>query len=337
MQNHLVSVVIPNWNGRELLTQCLPTVLGQTYAPVEVIVVDNGSRDGSAEWVLQNFAGVKLVRSPSNLGFAAGTNLGLRQSAGTFVATLNNDAHVAPDWLAALVRTMEQDPQIGMCASKMLFADRPEMINAAGICLDRAGLAWERRGGEPNNDGEPGPVEVFGPCAGAALYRRAMLDDVGFFDEDFFLYLEDVDLAWRARLRGWRCLYVPDAVVYHVHSASSREGSPFKRQLLGRNKVWTIVKNYPSPALWAYLPAILFYDLSAIFFALLAQRDPHPLFGRLRSLWGLPKMWAKRRAIQRRRTVAWRDLVSFIQPLENPRRVLTRYAHLRPSGKVDEE
>jgi len=330
MSPELVSVVITNWNGRELLAQCLPAVLKQTYTPTEVIVVDNGSHDGSAEWVGSNFPHINLICKDTNNGFAAGSNLGIQQSAGTFVATLNNDAYTRPDWLAALVRAMQTDARIGMCASKMLFADRPEMINAAGICLDRAGLAWERQGGGPNNSGEPGPIEVFGPCAGAALYRRAMLDDIGFFDEDFFMYLEDVDLAWRARLRGWRCLYVPDAVVHHVHSASGREGSPFKRQLLGRNKVWTIVKNYPSPALWAYLPAILAYDLGTVLFALLFQRDVNPLLGRLRSLPALPRMWAKRRAIQRRRTVSWRELASFIQPLAYPWQVHSRYKHLIP-------
>jgi len=330
MHSELVSVVIPNWNGRELLAQCLPAVLSQTYAPIEVIVVDNGSHDSSADWVASNFPDITLIRNAINMGFAVGSSLGIKQSSGAFVATLNNDAYANPDWIAVLVNVIEKDPQIGMCASQMVLHSDPGRIDSAGIAIDRAGIAWDRLGGQPVSASESAPIEVFGPCAGAALYRRAMLDDIGFFDEDFFMYLEDVDLAWRARLRGWRCLYVPDAVVHHVHSASGREGSPFKRQLLGRNKVWTIVKNYPSPALWAYLPAILAYDLGAVLFALLFQRDVNPLLGRLRSLPGLPRMWAKRRAIQRRRTVSWRELASFIQPPAYPWQVHSRYKHLIP-------
>jgi len=157
------------------------------------------------------------------------------------MATLNNDTQAAPRWLEELVAAMQGQDMVGMVASKMLFAHRPEIINSTGICLDPAGIAWDRRGGEVDANEEFGPAEVFGPCAGAAPYHRAMLDQVGLFDEDFFCYLEDVNLAWQARLMGWRCLYVPTARVYHVHAGMGQERSPFKNYLLGRNKVWTII------------------------------------------------------------------------------------------------
>ena len=136
-----------------------------------------------------------------------------------------------------------------MVASKMLFAHRPEIINSAGIAMDWAGIAWDWRGGEIDTPAEEHDSEVFGPCGGAALYSRRMLDEIGLFDEDFFMYLEDVDLACRARLAGWHCLLPPQARVLHAHSATAGEGSPFKSYQLGRNKIWTLVKNFPQPLL----------------------------------------------------------------------------------------
>jgi GT2 family glycosyltransferase len=219
----------------------------------------------------------------------------------------------------------------------MIFADRPNVINSTGINLDAVGFAWDRRGGELDDRLETEPVEVFGPCAGAALYRRAMLDEIGLFDEDFFAYLEDVDLAWRARLAGWRCLYVPAARVYHIHSATAVEGSPFKNRLLGRNKVWLIAKNYPMPQLVFYLPLILLYDLAAVLFTLIVRRDVSSWEGRLDGLRGLRRIGGKRQAVQALRQAAldqgrlWRRHLS---PLSWPWQVSLRYRHLKaPSRK----
>lgn len=324
-----VSVVIINWNGRRYLQDCLASLQAQTFTDFEVILVDNGSTDGSAEWMASRFPQVHLIRNKDNVGFAAGNNQAIRASQAEFIATLNNDTRVEPDWLAELTAVAEGDSMVGMCASKMLFADRPAMINSTGIDLDPVGIAWDRRGGEPDDRSEPEPVEVFGPCAGAALYRRAMLDQIGLFDESFFAYLEDVDLAWRARLAGWRCLYVPTARVYHVHSATAVEGSPFKNRLLGRNKVWTIAKNYPASRLLLYLPLILLYDLAAVLFTLVVRRDVSSLLGRLEGLRGLRSRWSQRRAVQtlRRESRGW-PWHHYLSPLAPPWRVPARYEHL---------
>jgi len=324
-----VSVVIVNWNGRRYLEGCLSSVLAQTHPAFEVVLVDNASTDGSVELVARRFPEVRILRNERNLGFAAGSNIGIRATSGECVATLNNDAQADSRWLEELVAAMQGQEMVGMAASKMLFAHRPEVINSTGICLDPAGIAWDRRGGEWDAAEESRPIEVFGPCAGAALYRRAMLDQVGLFDEDFFCYLEDVDLAWRARLMGWRCLYVPTARVYHVHSGTGQEGSPFKNYLLGRNKVWTIIKNYPSPELFLFLPIILAYDLGSIPYTLLARGDASALRGRLAALGRLPHFWQKRREVQRRRTVPFAALAEHLSPLESPLAVLRRYRHLR--------
>ncbi|MBU0705404.1 MAG: glycosyltransferase family 2 protein [Chloroflexi bacterium] len=332
-----VSVVILNWNGRRYLDDCFTSLQAQTYADFEIILVDNGSTDGSVEWMAEHFPQVRMICNETNLGFAAGNNQAIRVSQAEFIVTLNNDTRVEPDWLASLVAVAEEDPTVGMCASKMLFADRPEIINSTGINLDPVGIAWDRRGGEPDDGQETEPVEIFGPCAGAALYRRTMLDQIGLFDERFFAYLEDVDLAWRARLAGFRCLYVPQARVYHVHSATAGESSPFKNRLLGRNKVWVIAKNYgPGGWLLLYLPLIVLYDLAAVLYALVVRRDISSLQGRLEGLRGLPGVWRRRREVQAlRRENRGQPWHRHLSPLIPPWRVPARYRHLRTADRQD--
>lgn len=330
-----VSLIILNWNGKHYLQPCLDAVLAQTFSDFETIVVDNGSADGSVDFVRQRYPGVRLIVNQQNRGFAAGNNQAIRASRSDFVATLNNDTQVEPQWLAALIETMVSDDKIGMCASKMLFAQRRDIINSAGICTDRAGIAWDRQGGEPDRT-QPGPQPVFGACAGAALYRRAMLDEVGLFDEEFFAYLEDVDLAWRAQLMGWQARYVPQARVYHDHSGTAREGSSFKNRLLGRNKVWAILKNYPLPHLIWYLPAIVTYDVAAVAYALVRQRDWSPLGGRLAAIRGIPTMLRKRRRIQRKKRLTNAEVLRRLEPLIPLWRVPERYAHLTTYARTRE-
>ncbi|MCB8927710.1 MAG: glycosyltransferase family 2 protein [Ardenticatenaceae bacterium] len=328
-----VSIIVVNWNGRHHLEWCLPTLLAQTYPNFDIIIVDNGSKDDSCEYVQANYPEIRLIALPQNVGFARGNNVGIRASTADYIATINNDTKVDPNWLTALVETAEANPNVGMCAAKLLFWDRPDVINSAGICLDRAGIAWDRLGGQLNSTSLAPPTPIFGASGGAALYRRAMLNQIGLFDEDFFAYLEDVDLAWRARLAGWDCLYVNTAVVIHHHSATAIEGSPFKSKLLGRNKVWTILKNYPWPLLLRYLPAILLYDFGSVAMALLVRRDSSPLYGRLQAIPQLTAVWQKRRKIQQSRTIPLQKMRTLMEPLTTPRQVWQRYQHLGPSSQ----
>ena len=326
-----VDLVILTWNGRRFLQPCLDSLFAQTCRDFQVWLVDNGSTDGSPAFIRARYPQVRLICNAQNVGFAAANNQAIRAGDAEFVATLNNDTTVDANWLAALVDTLDQHPQAGAAASKMLFADRPAMLNSAGIAVDRAGIAWDLRGGQPDDAAADQPQPVFGACAGAALYRRAMLDDIGLFDEDFFAYLEDVDLAWRAQWAGWQALYAPAARVYHHHSATGGEGSPFKSRLLGRNKVWLIAKNYPAPQVWVNLPLIALYDAASILYALLARRDGSPLAGRIAGLRQLPAALRKRRTITRR--VSGPELMRRLEPLEPPWKVLGRYQHLRPASR----
>ena len=326
-----VDVVIVNWNGRKYLAPCLDALACQTFTDFQVWLVDNGSMDGSVDFLRTHYPHIHLICNAENRGFAAANNQAIRAGNSRYVATLNNDTTVDPGWLEALTRVLDENPHAGMTASLMLFADRPEIINSAGIGVDRVGIAWDLRGGEPVSSYNTHPVPVFGACAGAALYRRAMLDEIGLFDEDFFAYLEDVDLAWRAQWAGWQALSVPQARVLHHHSATAGEGSPFKNRLLGRNKVWLIAKNYPAPQVWLYLPLIVGYDVAAVIYALLTRREISALYGRLLGLLKVLTMWARRYTeIKRISEIA---MLAMLTPLEPPWRVLGRYRHLRRTSK----
>ena len=324
-----VDLVIVNWNGRRYLQPCLDSLFAQHFTDFQVWLVDNGSTDGSVELVKAHYPRVAVLTNATNTGFAAANNQAIRAGTAPYVATLNNDTTVEAGWLDELVRALDTRPACGMAASKMLFADRPSVINSAGIAVDRLGIAWDRLGGQADA-GESGPQEVFGACAGAALYRRALLDDIGLFDEDFFAYLEDVDLAWRAQWAGWGAVYVPAAQVLHHHSATGGEGSPFKNRLLGRNKVWLVAKNYPMPYLAAYGPLIFGYDLASVSYAALARRNLSALAGRIAGWAGLRPMVIKRR--QMRRRISGKAMMEKLARVESPLRVLGRYRHLRPKA-----
>jgi GT2 family glycosyltransferase len=322
-----VDVVIVNWNGLKYLAPCLEALARQTFADFQVWLVDNGSTDGSVEFLRDRYPNVHLICNPDNRGFAEANNQGIRAGHAEYVATLNNDTVADAGWLEALVRVLDENPGVGTAASVMLFADRPEVINSAGIAVDRAGIAWDLQGGQPVSAIQKHPTPVFGACAGAALYRRAMLDEIGLFDEDFFAYLEDVDLAWRAQWAGWQALCVPQARVLHHHSATGGEGSPFKNRLLGRNKVWLIAKNYPTPQLWLYLPLIVAYDFAAIVYALLTRGDTNAIYGRIQGVRGLCAIWMKR--FDREKRVSQLTIYAMLMPFEPLWLVPTRYKHLR--------
>lgn len=329
----LVTAVVVNWNGRAYLAECLASLLAQDYPHFEVILVDNGSTDGSPDLAQASFPQVQVVRNERNLGFAAACNQGIRMGRGEYLATLNNDLLLERAWLGEMVKTLEGDALAGMGACKMLLWGSPGVVDSRGFAPDLAGFAWNRGAGEPDRREADGPQEVFGACAGAALYRRRMLEEIAFregggeaqyFDEDFFLYLEDVDLAWRGRLAGWKCLYVPTARAHHWHSASLGEASPRKRYFLARNRLWVMAKGYPWELVLLFWPLMALYDLAASAYQAARFRTLMPLAGRLAGGAGLPRILARRRLAQGKRKVGLGELWPLMGGLPSPWGMLSR-------------
>jgi len=290
----LVSVIVVNYNGLRFLPKCLDSLLAQSYKNAEIILVDNCSADGSASFVKANYPSVRLIENEANLGFALANNIGIRSSSGEMIATLNNDTEVTPQWLGSLVDAARHNDGVGMCASKMLFMKSPGIIDSTGICISRSGACWDRGMFEPDRGQYPSD-EVFGPCAGAALYRKKMLDGIGLFDENFFAYMEDVDLAFRGRLAGWKCLYVPEAVVYHFHGGTAGYESEFTIYYGNRNIIWNVMKNYPLPLLLASLPFIIARNMAVIPYYAARGHGLTILRSKADALKGIPGILHKRR------------------------------------------
>ena len=298
-----VSAVVVNYRRRELLDACLES-LRQAVAAVnarsEIVVVDNGSDDGSVELVRECHPSAHVLALSRNVGFAGAVNRALARSSGEWVLLLNNDATIEPDAVVRLLQAGQTAADVGSVAAQMRFAAPPHAINSAGIEVDRLGVAYDRLLGRLSGESEREPVEVFGASAGAALYRRRMLEQIGGFDDSFFVFLEDVDVAWRARMAGWRCLYAPGAVVYHHHSATAGHTSAFKHFHVGLNRVRLLAKNADARHLARYGAAIFAYELAYVAFACVADRTPAPLRGRLR---GLREWTTYRRAGRDRRPI----------------------------------
>ena len=243
----LISVIILNYNGKDYIEECLDSVLDQTYEPLEIIVVDNASNDSSLEILKEKYSSkIKLIESNTNLGFAGGNNLALDYTKGEFIALLNNDAVADRRWIEEFMSAVNRcDGTFGMWASKILFYDDREIIDTAGHLIYPDGLNRGRGKGEKDKGQYDKEEEVFFPSGCAAIYRKEMLDIIGFFDPDFFAYGDDTDLGMKARIAGWKCIYVPKSVVYHHSSAASGKYSPLKAYLVERNRLWVLIKYFP--------------------------------------------------------------------------------------------
>lgn len=308
-----ISVVIVNWNGLAHLGVCLTALRAQTYRDFETVLVDNGSRDGSAEFVRGQFPEVRVLVLGENRGFAGGVNAGVAAAGGEFVALLNNDTQADPDWLAALRRAADERAEFGMFASRVVLFDRPEVLDSAGDGLSFSGAPFKRghlkAAGDYESEGE-----VFGPSGSAALYRREVWEDAGGFDEEFFLVHEDVDLALRARLRGHRCWYVAEALVRHRVNASIGYMSRDYVFYGHRNLEYLFWKDMPLALLLRCLPAHCLFGLLALAYFTLKGRGAAFLRAKGAALVGLPRVWRKRRAVQGRRLVAAGQLLRQLEP-----------------------
>lgn len=320
-QSPRFSVIIPHWNGREHLETCLGSLRRQRYREFEVILVDNGSTDGSQATVREQFPEVRLLELGENRGFTGACNAGYALSQGEFVVLLNNDTEAEPGWLEALASAFDRYPDAGILASKLLLFDGRDQFHAAGDFYRVDGIpgnrgVWERDVGQYDEE-----ERVFGACGAAAAYRREMLAETGFLDDAFYFSCEDVDLAWRANLAGWETIYVPAAVVYHKLKATG--GSVTGSYYDGRNFLYLIWKNYPGPLLRRNWKLIVGAQLAITRDALRAWRGEAArarLRGQLAGLLALPRLWRQRRAIQRTRRLPLGELMARLTPVDAPGR-----------------
>lgn len=304
MTKPLLSVIIPHYNGARYLPPCFNALRAQTYPHLEIILADNGSTDESVPLTRRDFSEVLVLELGRNLGLTGAINRAIGQARGEVIVPLNNDTEAAPGWAQALVDALERHPQAGMAASKMLLFDSRDTLHSAGDGFGVNGIpinrgVWQKDTGQFDHD-----TYIFGGCGGAVAYRRDMLNHIGLFDEDLFMYLEDVDLNWRAQLAGYRAVFAPRAVMYHHLSATG--GGVFASYYTGRNTIFVLAKNLPGVIFKSHWRAIVAAQLKITADALRAWRGQAArarLRGQLAGLWGLPKWLAKRKAVQQTKQV----------------------------------
>ncbi len=309
-----ISIVVVNWNGKSFLQDCLGSLLSQTYANREIIAVDNGSGDDSVGYIREHFPAVAVVALASNAGFTGGNGEGLKVSHGEFICLVNNDTKVHERWLENLVQPMLTDRSIGICASKILFATNGT-LNSAGDGITTAAVGFNiglNQGAAQFNM----PARVFGACGAAVLYRRQMLEEIGFLDEDFFLYDEDTDLSFRAQLAGWKCAYVPTAIVHHVSNATTVRLSDIHVYYHARNLEFVWIKNMPAGLMLRFAPQKLLQEIGSFCYICLRHGKWGAYFRAKRdALRMFPLMRQKRKDIQSRRRVSKFYLRSMMTPL----------------------
>ena len=297
-----VAVIVVNWSGGALLRRCLAALATQTRPPDRVLIVDNASTDGSVEGLARLHPRVEVLRQPRNLGFAAANNLAARLATDCdWLALVNPDAFPEPGWLAALLDAAAAHPDCAAFASRLLQAARPGHLDGAGDAYHVSGLVWRVGRGRKDRGEFAVERDVFSPCAAAALYRRDVFLALGGFDEDYFCYVEDVDLGFRLRLAGHRALYVPGAVAHHRGGALAGVRSDFAIYHGHRNLEWTFVKNVPGAWFWLLLPLHALASLGTVLIYALLGHGRVVLRAKRDALGAWSAVWRKRQAVQRAR------------------------------------
>ena len=308
-----VTVIIVNFNGGDILLKTLAALQHQTLQAQRVMVVDNLSTDASIDNAARLFPQFEYIRLSENTGFAAGNNYAIKRCTTELVALLNPDAFPEPEWLAELVNAAYHYPQAASFGSCQLIDSQNDMIDGVEDVCHISGLVWRGGHGRPRSPRDGVAREIFSPCAAAALYRRDAVHDVGGFDEDFFCYVEDVDLGFRLRLMGWQSRYVPSAVVRHVGSATTGGAhSDFSVYHGHRNLIWMYVKNMPGVLLWWLLPLHVMMNLVSILAFVFKGKGKTIGRAKLDALAGLPKVWRKRTMIQNSRNVSWLAVLNML-------------------------
>ena len=319
----LLSVIIPNWNGKRFLEECIDSLKGQTFQNFETIVVDNGSIDDSVEFTEKRYGDfVRIIRNNKNLGFTGGNNVGIQASKGEYIVLLNNDTWADPRWLEELAKATRFGPPIGMWGSKVCSYYQRDRIEGVGELIYWDGLC-RARGQYEQDHGQYNAIEeiLFPPGCGA-MYRKSLFDEIGLFDEDFFAYADDSEIGIRARLAGWKCLYVPRAIVCHKNSGTAGQYSPLKAFYVERNRFWITIKYFPIPLLFLSI----FFTIYRFAFQAYGALTHHGAAGRFTEIYSplklifillkayvsgvglLPRMWRKRRMLRPLRTVSYGEI-----------------------------
>lgn len=333
----VVSVIVLTYNGREHLEECLASLQAQTYLPREIILVINGSEDGSADFVRRRFDhSIRVIELAENIGYTGGNNAGIRSARGEYIALLNDDTRVDSDWLQEMVKALESRPDCAMAAGKILSYYHPEIIDNVGHIFYRDGTFRGRGRLEVDRGQYDREEEVLSPSGCALLFRKKALDEVGLFDEDFFIYGDDAELSLRMRVAGWRARYAPRAVVYHKYSASTGAYSAFKAFLVERNRIWLTIKYFPPGALWMspfYAGIRLAFQAYGVLRGrgaagrLARETSPGQLplvliRAHIAALAGLGKMWRKRREIDKLRKISRKEFYGWFKRFKLPVREL---------------
>ncbi|WP_119628968.1 glycosyltransferase family 2 protein [Methylocaldum marinum] len=301
-----VAVIIVSWDSAPFLSKCLASLREQTFQEFRTIVIHNGEFNDTLVSAQSTLESAEIICLGKNRGFAAGNNVAAQLLKGKdcdWIALLNPDAFPEPNWLDNLLKATIAYPEYSFFGSRLVVAHDPTLLDGVGDAYHTSGLVWRRGHGSTAINSYEEPEEIFSPCAAAALYRKDAFLEVGGFDEDFFCYVEDVDLGFRMRLAGHRCLYVPDAVVAHVGSASTGRHSDFSIYHGHRNIVWTYIKNMPFPLFWIYLPQHLFLNIISVIWFVFFGQTRVILNAKIDAVKGIPVMLEKRRTIQRSRKI----------------------------------
>lgn len=310
----LVSIIVVNWNGLNLIKGCIDSIYAQTFSDYEIIIVDNASEDGSVAFIKKNYPQVVVLQQAENTGFTGGNIAGFNASSGDFIVLLNNDAVLTDQWLEVMVAAFMVDSSIGLCSSKIVIAGT-NLVDSVGDAFTTAFTGTKMGEYEPESKFTESRF-VSGACAAAVIYRREMLEQIGFLDEDFFFNHEDTDLNLRAWLSGWRCLFVPEAVVYHKVSASVGELSDKGVYYFSRNNEWVWVKNIPSNLIIGTIMQRIVYELSAFaFFCIIKGKWLAFLCGKIDAIRKLPAMLKKRKYIQQNIRLSNSEIKASLMPI----------------------
>ena len=330
MTKPFFSVLVLFWESAQYLADSLRALEAQSFKNFEIILLDNGAKEPPDTDVLSQYPDLdlRLLRSDTNLGFAGGNNLAAHQANGEYIVLLNGDAYPEPDWLTMLHQAAQTHP--GCCfASRLIQAGNPDFLDGEWNVYHASGLAWRKNHNRPTFYSATSPRYVASACAAASAYPRHAYEQIGGFDEDFFAYMEDIDLDLRLRLVGYPCLYLPEAVVHHVGSGSTGSRSDFSIFYGQRNLIWAVVKNMPGLLFWFLLPAHLFVNLAYLVAGLFMANRKTLFQAKKAAFAGLPAIWQKRHQVQSSRTTSIWSIIGLLD--WNPLSPLIKLNAKRPS------